>query len=403
MTMRHPPFPVVAFGVLSWFSLLGFSRCAQCDWLMFRHDPARSGRADGAAPTLAGIEWSVDLGGPVDASPAVAQGLVLVGTASGVFHARDAATGAAKWSAAIGSALVSSPCVAEGRVFFGCVDGYLYAFDAATGKEAWRARTGRSIVASPVPVGDRVLCGSTDGRLYAFSRADGSYLWRTEQGGEVQAGAAVVNDTVVYADWNWRVRCVRLADGAPVWPQPYLMEGPVVACPVIEGRYVVVACLAPTALSPPAVLNIHCLDLATGQRVWGSPGANPWVTEKERGPMSVATCPTVIGDALWFITGEGYGNWSAMVRCAALTTGARLAAVPHNALEQGWSVTDSSPAMAGGSLYFADYAGLLHQLDTTAGRAVRALPLGARTRSSPAVSDGRLYLGLTDGKLLCVR
>jgi outer membrane protein assembly factor BamB len=118
--------------------------------------------------------------------------------------------------------------------------------------------------------------------------------------------------------------------------------------------------------------------------------------------MSVATCPTLIGEALWFVSLEGYGNWSATVRSVTLATGVRGAAVPRNALAQGWAVSDSSPAAAGGLLYFADYAGLLHQFNAANRRPLRALVLEGQTLSSPAISDGRLYLGLTTGKLLCL-
>jgi hypothetical protein len=51
----------------------------------------------------------------------------------------------------------------------------------------------------------------------------------------------------------------------------------------------------------------------------------------------------------------------------------------------------------------ADYAGMLSQFDTTAGQPLKSLALGARTVSSPAVSDGCVYIGLTDGRLLCIR
>jgi len=403
MTPRAAAPAPTLLALLTALTLLGPVPPAAADWLMFRHDPARSGRAEGPAPDLSAIEWSTDLGGPVDSSPAVAQGMVLVGTAAGTFHALDAVTGAPKWSAPVGHAVVSSPCVAQGRVIFGGVDGYVYALDLATGREAWRARTGRSVVAPPLALGDRVVVGSTDGRLYSLAVADGAIAWRTEPGGEVHAGAAAAGDVVVYADWDGHVRCVRLSDGGPVWSQPYGADGPIVAAPVIEGGYVVCSVLAPTAIQPPPALSLNCLDLASGKRVWGTSGQNPWATDKEQGSMSVSTCPTVVGDAIWFVTGEGYANWGAVVRSAALATGARIAAIPHNALRQGWGVTDSSAAFAGGQLYFADYAGLLNQVDTATARAVRALPVGAKTCSSPAISDGRLYLGLTDGKLLCIR
>jgi eukaryotic-like serine/threonine-protein kinase len=370
---------------------------------MFRHDAARSGRAEGTAPTLAGVEWSVDLGGPVDSSPAVAQGAVFVGTAAGGACAVDAATGSRKWTTPLPGPLVASPAIAQGRVVFGCADGYLYALDASTGHEAWRFRTGRSVVGPPLVIGDRVLCGSTDGGLYALSSADGSLLWRTDAGGEIQAGPAATADVVVYADWDRHVRCVRAQDGSPVWAEPYLTDGPVVACPVIESSYALVSSLAPTGIQPPPALVVNCVDLASGKRVWGAPGTNPWATERERGSMSLSTCATVANGVIWFVTGESYGNWSAMVRAAALPTGARVGVVPQSAARQGWAPTDSCAALAENQLYWADYSATLHQVDTATGRAVKALPLGAKTRSSPAISDGRLYIGLTDGKLLCIR
>ena len=164
----------------------------------------------------------------------------------------------------------------------------------------------------------------------------------------------------------------------------------------------IVASLAPTALTPHDTLNIHVLDLATGKRLWGASGSNPWQTDKEH-LMSVSTCPTVVGEELWFMTMEGYGNWSAVLRSVTLTTGVRGFA--SNAQRRGLNLapSDSSAAVVNGVLHFADYAGVLTQFDAVNRRLLRSLSLGARTVSSPAISDGRLYIGLTDGRLLCIR
>ena len=381
--------------------LLVLGAAGRCDWPMFRHDAARSGRAEGAAPGLKQILWSVDLGGPVDSSPAVAQGVVVVGTAGGALCARDAATGAEKWTWTIGKPIVSSPCIDEGRVFFGCVDGYVYALGLETGEQLWKARTGRSVVAPPLTVGDRVICGSTDGRLYAFSKLDGNLVWETEAGGEIHAGAAANAAVVVYGDWDRKVRCVRVEDGSAVWPSPYVAEGPIIAAPVIEGAFAVVSSIAATAIQPPQSLNVHCLDLATGKRVWGQFKKNPWQTDKEH-QMSVSTSSIVVGEQAWFMTMEGYGNWSAVIRSANLKTGARGAAIKRHA-GGAVAISDSSPALAESMLYFAGYAGFVYAIDATTGRSPQALPLGAKTASSPAISDGRLYIGLSDGKLLCIQ
>jgi len=77
--------------------------------------------------------------GAVHSSPAVAEGVVYVGSDDGKLYAFDAAgvTGCTAgvctplWTATTGSKVQSSPAVAEGVVYVGSDDGKLYAFDAA--------------------------------------------------------------------------------------------------------------------------------------------------------------------------------------------------------------------------------------------------------------------------------
>jgi outer membrane protein assembly factor BamB len=388
-------------------STFGASHVA-AEWPMFRHDPARSGWAESPTPELKEIAWSADLGGPVDCSPAVLGGVVYAATSVGAVHALQASTGQPRWRTVVGSPVVSSPCADAERVYFGCTDGYIYALSANSGEPVWKARTDRAVIAPPLFIDRKIVCGSTDGRLYALDAATGNVVWRTDPGGEIHAGAAAAGELVVYGDWERQVRCVRLADGTLVWGKPvrptgsYRADGPILACPVIAGDAVVVGSLAPTALTPHDSLNIHTLDLATGRRRWGAPGANPWQTDKEH-LMSVSTCPTVIGDQIWFLTMEGYGNWSAVLRSTALATGARGFASTALGNREAFVPSDCSAAVANGILHLADYAGMLSQFDTTAGQPLKSLALGARTVSSPAISDGCVYIGLTDGRLLCIR
>ena len=110
---------------------------------MFRFDATRSGvspeTAIGAsnASTL-GVAWDTNLGGSVFSSPAVVfnqtlgERVVYVGYKMGV-AALDADTGTVIWRRATGLVL-SSPAVANGVVYVGSANHYLYALDAATGK-----------------------------------------------------------------------------------------------------------------------------------------------------------------------------------------------------------------------------------------------------------------------------
>ena len=70
------------------------------------------------------------------------------------------------WTYQTGDQVTSSPAVAEGVVFIGSFDGYIYGLDAATGDERWRFQAG-PILSSPSFVDDVIYFGSADGRLLA--------------------------------------------------------------------------------------------------------------------------------------------------------------------------------------------------------------------------------------------
>jgi hypothetical protein len=61
----------------------------------------------------------------------------------------------------------SSPAVANGIVYIGSNDKNLYAIDAATGKEKWRFATGDWVDSSPAVANGIVYVGSNDKNLYA--------------------------------------------------------------------------------------------------------------------------------------------------------------------------------------------------------------------------------------------
>jgi outer membrane protein assembly factor BamB len=67
----------------------------------------------------------------------------------------------------------SSPAVANGVVYVGSDDGRLYAFGAggcgaATCAPLWSYATGSAVRSSPAVANGMVYVGSDDGRLYAF-------------------------------------------------------------------------------------------------------------------------------------------------------------------------------------------------------------------------------------------
>jgi outer membrane protein assembly factor BamB len=105
------------------------------------------------------------------------------------------------------SFLISSPAVASGVVYVGSFDGTLFAFGAAgcgasICEPLWTGSTGGPIDSSPAVAGGLVFVGTTDGSLYAFPAAGCrsatcSPLWRGLTGGSIDIASPTVADGVV--------------------------------------------------------------------------------------------------------------------------------------------------------------------------------------------------------------
>ena len=82
-------------------------------------------------------------------------------------NAFNAATGAVVWTYTTGSAVFSSPAVANGLVYVGSFDDKVYALNASTGDVAWTTTTCSSVGSSPAVANGMVYVGSYD-YVYAF-------------------------------------------------------------------------------------------------------------------------------------------------------------------------------------------------------------------------------------------
>jgi outer membrane protein assembly factor BamB len=108
-------------------------------WPMHRHDPQRSGILP--APISADkVAWNVQLNGRLSA-PVIAQGTLLVSLIDR--HrvlAFDAASGEAKWSFTAGGPVDSPPTIYGDTALFGSADGYAYCLRLSDGNLVWRLR-----------------------------------------------------------------------------------------------------------------------------------------------------------------------------------------------------------------------------------------------------------------------
>jgi len=122
------------------------------------------------------LVWSVEdrpyLNSGIWATPAIYEDLVIFPTDQGKVHGIDRITGDIRWTLELSGKAWSSPAIVDGVMVLGDCSGQLRAFDLSDTSIAppqlWRVRTEGCIEATAVIWEGTVYAGSRDGYLYAF-------------------------------------------------------------------------------------------------------------------------------------------------------------------------------------------------------------------------------------------
>ena len=304
--------------------------------------------------------WTSGTPGPVQSSPAVADGVAYVGDDSGILYAVDAASGKQLWTAATKDAIVSSPALDDGIVFVGSNDDSVYAFDAKSGTQLWSFATGGDVVSSPAVARGVVLVGSLDGKLYALEASTGKLIWEDVIGAPVFSSPAIVGGAAYVGADNNRVRAYELATGYVLWTA--FANGPVRTTPAVAGGRVYFGSDGG---------RVYAVDASTGAQAWS------FATNG-----TVRSSPAVAYDLVFVGSDDG--------TIYALDV---WAGVPRWTANPGES--RSAPAVANGIVYVAMRDGRLIAYDAWAGSDLTTLELKAT--SSPAVADGLVVIGTAQG------
>jgi outer membrane protein assembly factor BamB len=317
--------------------------------------------------------------GSTSSSPAVADGVVYVGSEDGLFAfsvgcGNDGATCTPLWRAPDATG-ASSPTVADGVVYVGTWDGYLYAYSAGCASGGgdcaplWTAAPGYEIYAAPTVAAGVVYVAAPgdEGQVHAFAvdcnSAGGECapLW-TAATGYYNSSSPTVADGVVY---------VSSYDGLYAFPAE------------CDGG------------------DAECSPLWSGL-------------------TDVSSSSPAVADGIIYVAGGG-GLHAFAVGCADSGDECDpLWTAPLTSDRENAGQGDSSPAVANGVVYISDDTGQLHAFDADCDSAAgECLPLwtgtmtddpgricegcGAgdtlRTYSSPAVVDGMVYVVAWDGTL----
>jgi outer membrane protein assembly factor BamB len=153
---------------------------------------------------------AIDLDGQTAATPALRGDMLYVGTMSNQVLAIDVKKKNVEWSFESEKRkqpFFASAAVTEKLVIAGSRDKRIYAIDRATGKEVWNFATEGRIEGSAVISGNRIYVGSTDKCLYVIDLAKGTELQRIKLDGEILGSPAVSNGRLVIGTGKGTIYC----------------------------------------------------------------------------------------------------------------------------------------------------------------------------------------------------
>ncbi len=314
------------------------------------------------------------------------------------------------WTYEAGDSIESSAAIVGGTVFMGSQKGELVSLNLENGQVYWKYQTGSPIgESSPTYNNGTVYIGDLGGVLHAINASDGKGLWTFKTGSEIKSSPVVVGDRVLIGSYDENLYCVSTRNGSVIWK--FKTNGPVHSTPgIFSGMALFAGCDemfrairiadgkemfsvssdAYTGASPAirgnsafyGTFNNEVLMVSlTAHRV-GWRYEHPQRKFPYYSSVAVTTTSLVVGgrDKLVHgisLTGKGIWNFATRAR------------------------VESSPAIADGRVFVGSNDGRFYVLNLSNGAKVWEFNAGAPLSASPAIAKGRIVIGSQDGRLYC--
>jgi len=164
-------------------------------------------------------------------SPAVVNGVVYIGSLDGYLYALDAGNGNIIWKTQALGPIESSPAVADGAVYFTAQEpnaGALYKLDAQTGAVLWKKELpyqpsftgGNEMLGSPSVAAGYVFASSNWGDYYCFNTTSGEMNWKFSDPSATEfivSSPIYVSDGTVLLIDKFNLASVYLSNGWTQW------------------------------------------------------------------------------------------------------------------------------------------------------------------------------------------
>ena len=377
------------------------AQVAKQSWYTFRGGVTRTGQLDNLpGPAQPTPSWLFKgTGGVVvdfSSSPAVVGSRVYVAAAQGSFfssggvvYCLDADSGADLWRYDMPLQVFSSPAVAGGRVYVGegfhqDADCHLYCLDADSGRVIWQFQTASHVESTPIVSQGKVYFGAGGDGVYCVDALEGKQIWHYPFG-HVDVSPAVWKGKVYFGTGygGYRIHAVDANTGEKVWSKR--VKYPAWGSPSVHGDTVFFGLgngnFVESAKVPKGRISAH--NTETGDQIWEYETAD-----------SVLTAVAYRNGFVYFGSRDGH-VYALNAANGALHWKSRI----------GYPVV-SSPAVTADSVYAGANNGVIYKIDIDNGHVVwqydtDKITGGEPIYSSPAIANGKLYIGLKD-YLLCL-
>ncbi len=338
-----------------------------CIWFCFRGGSKRTGEVHvecGPQSEELNYLWEYSAIAQVKSSAVIAESKVFFGSEDGKMHCLEQSNGNQLWETDVSQDIHSSPAFSMGNIYFGCDDGVMYCLDSENGEIVWTFETEASIHSSPTIYNQRLFFGSYDHSIYCLDLRKGNLLWSYRTDGEIFSSPAVYDDKVFIGSDDRTMYCLDFWKGEFLWSFETNLK--IDTTPVFIDERVIFGSD-----------SMYCLSADTGKVFWEFP----------MGEYGVSSC--AVAQNMVIVC-----RWDGMLYNLGLYSGRYI----WSRRIKGFTV---APSICGYRIYLATDEGWFASLDLFDGEVIWEVELNEPIATNPAISDGIVVVGGTEGTVFC--
>ena len=163
-------------------------------------------------------EWLVQTGVGIYCSPAPYRDKVYVGDDMGFLTCYALKNGRKLWNFPSGNRIVGTPAVADGVVVFGSADKHIYGLNAETGRPLWKVEAAEPVLGAVTIDRGTAYVGASDRTFRAIDLHSGRLRWAyTGVKGYIETKPLVEGNKVIFGAWDNTLYALDTADGKECW------------------------------------------------------------------------------------------------------------------------------------------------------------------------------------------